>query len=257
MSTAPTPGRTRYLLGLDLGQAQDYSALAVIERQKLPAQAATYAVRQMQRWELRTPYGAVVKDVRALLHRKPLAGRATLVVDGTGVGAAVVEQFETANLPGPMLVVHIHGGDKVSREQDTWRVPKHDLAGVLAVLLQGRRLHIVPSLELAQTLAKELANFRVTIDPKTAHESFAAWRERDHDDLVLAVALACWAGENVADESVLPDSVPFQDVDPLGGGSSVPTGPSKMLQAFRRGRKANDEALLAQVAADEAVYGRR
>ena len=26
----------------------------------------------------------------------------------------------------------------------------------------------------------------------SGHESFAAWREGTHDDLVLAVALACW-----------------------------------------------------------------
>jgi hypothetical protein len=29
----------------------------------------------------------------------------------------------------------------------------------------------------------------------TGHESPEAWRERDHDDLVLAVALAVWCGE--------------------------------------------------------------
>ncbi len=29
----------------------------------------------------------------------------------------------------------------------------------------------------------------------TAHDSYEAWREGDHDDLVLSVAMACWAGE--------------------------------------------------------------
>ena len=29
---------------------------------------------------------------------------------------------------------------------------------------------------------------RVKIDPKTAHDSYAAWRENQHDDLVFAVA---------------------------------------------------------------------
>jgi hypothetical protein len=27
------------------------------------------------------------------------------------------------------------------------------------------------------------------------NEAFTGWRERDHDDLVLAVALACWLAE--------------------------------------------------------------
>src|SRR4051794_17057313 len=42
----------------------------------------------------------------------------------------------------------------------------------------------------------ELRNFKLTIDPRTAHDSYASWRESDHDDLVLATALALWAGEN-------------------------------------------------------------
>jgi hypothetical protein len=35
----------------------------------------------------------------------------------------------------------------------------------------------------------------VKINISTAHDSYEAWREGDHDDLVLSVALACWAGE--------------------------------------------------------------
>ena len=33
------------------------------------------------------------------------------------------------------------------------------------------------------------------IDPLTAHDSYGAWREGAHDELVLAVAVACWYGE--------------------------------------------------------------
>jgi hypothetical protein len=43
---------------------------------------------------------------------------------------------------------------------------------------------------------EEPLNFKVEIDPKTAHDSYTAWRENQHDDLVFAVALACWLGEN-------------------------------------------------------------
>jgi hypothetical protein len=40
-------------------------------------------------------------------------------------------------------------------------------------------------------LVKELMNFRVKI---TAHanDTYDAWREETHDDLVLALAMACW-----------------------------------------------------------------
>jgi len=45
-----------------------------------------------------------------------------------------------------------------------------------------------------------MLNFRAKIDPATAHDSYSAWREQDHDDLVLSVALACWWGEREADK---------------------------------------------------------
>jgi hypothetical protein len=37
-------------------------------------------------------------------------------------------------------------------------------------------------------------NFRVTIS-QSGHDSYDAWRERIHDDLVLATALAVWWNE--------------------------------------------------------------
>jgi hypothetical protein len=46
----------------------------------------------------------------------------------------------------------------------------------------------------AETLETELQNFRVKITA-AANETFGAWRERDHDDLVLALALAVWHAE--------------------------------------------------------------
>jgi hypothetical protein len=37
-----------------------------------------------------------------------------------------------------------------------------------------------------------MLNFKRKINLKTAHDSYEHWRETDHDDLVLATALACW-----------------------------------------------------------------
>jgi len=52
---------------------------------------------------------------------------------------------------------------------------------------------------MASVLVKELENFRVKITVN-ANETFESWRERDHDDLVLAVAMATWLGERVLQE---------------------------------------------------------
>jgi hypothetical protein len=45
-------------------------------------------------------------------------------------------------------------------------------------------------------LVQELGAFRVKITA-SANETFEAWRERDHDDLVLAVAMAAWVGQRM------------------------------------------------------------
>src|SRR5438477_511373 len=65
------------------------------------------------------------------------------------------------------------------------------------VLLQSGRLKIAEGLPDTKTLVRELLNFKVKIDPVTAHDSYAAWRENIHDDLVLAVAMALWLAEKV------------------------------------------------------------
>jgi hypothetical protein len=44
---------------------------------------------------------------------------------------------------------------------------------------------------VADALADELLAFRAKISARGHHTS-EAWRESDHDDLVLALALACW-----------------------------------------------------------------
>jgi hypothetical protein len=66
------------------------------------------------------------------------------------------------------------------------------------VLLQSRRLRIAGALPEVETLVHELSHFKVKVNLRSGHESFECWRSRDHDDQVLAVALAAWLGERSA-----------------------------------------------------------
>jgi hypothetical protein len=60
--------------------------------------------------------------------------------------------------------------------------------------LQTRRLQIASGLPEAPLLVKELENFRVNVS-LARNDSPESWREGQHDDLVLAAALAAWTGE--------------------------------------------------------------
>jgi hypothetical protein len=194
---------TRYFVGLDLGQAQDYTAMAVLTRPLLvggeqgEARRPPYAVPHLQRFPLGTPYPRIVAAVLDLLCTPQLRG-SFVVADQTGVGRAVVDMLEEAmrgRFVGQFCPVTITSGHEVTlSEAGEFRVPKKELVGVLQVLLQTRRLRISQALPEASLLVKELETFQVKIT-EAANEVYGAWRAGQHDDLVLAVGLAAWAGE--------------------------------------------------------------
>lgn len=184
-----------FYLGLDLGQAQDYTALAVVERKvfRYEAKPEEYHIRHLERPKLGTPYPAIVERVQNLMQSDQLLNRTALVVDKTGVGAPVVDMFRKAGLRP--VAITITGGNSVGSGGGGYYVPKRDLVTALQVLFQTGRLKVAAGLPEARLLVEELLNFKVKINAKTAHDSYEAWREGIHDDLVLSVALACWYGE--------------------------------------------------------------
>ena len=74
------------------------------------------------------------------------------------------------------------------------RAYRTDLVGAMQILLQERRLKIAPTLPLAPTPAGELHQFQVRA-VSLAADAAIEWRERPHDDLVLAIAIAVWLAE--------------------------------------------------------------
>ena len=70
-----------------------------------------------------------------------------------------------------------------------WRVPKRELVRGLVSAAEGGRRQIAKGLPGVDTLLRELADFRVTVN-ENGHEAFCGKRERD--DLMIAVALAMW-----------------------------------------------------------------
>jgi hypothetical protein len=192
-----------FILGLDLGQVNDPSALVIVECQ-WPASSeglATYQVRHIERM-LGWPYPQVVDQVRRRIVQLPRPCQWWLTADATGVGRPVIDMFTQAKLD-PVSIT-IHGGEQVQQDGRAYRVPKRDLVSALQVCLQTGRLKIASQLPLAAMLVDEMLAFRVRIDIGTGHDSYSAWREKDHDDIVLATAMAVWLGEWLAKERIGP-----------------------------------------------------
>jgi hypothetical protein len=190
MSEGTTGTAKAYALGLDLGQAQDPSALCVVEQRAVAPSVAEYHCRYLHRWPLGTEYHRIVTDVRELVTRPPLRCP-LLALDATGVGAPITEMVVRSGVAATVCPILITGGHQVTREGMTWHVPKADLVGVVQKLLQARHLKVAAELPLAGALLAELKNLKATITT-AGHTTYEAWRSRDHDDLVLALALSTW-----------------------------------------------------------------
>jgi len=113
-----------------------------------------------------------------------------LAVDATGVGRAVTDLLKERGVR--FKAITITGGDVARHRGGSSSVPKRDLVSALEVPFHTGTLKVAEGLELWPALKSELLNFRRKISLKTAHDSYEHWRESDHDDLVLATALACW-----------------------------------------------------------------
>ncbi len=204
----------QYVVGIDLGQASDYTAICVLER--LPPQMVTEKqpvkmgpdtfmktvtvekpphlhCRQLARVDLGTKYPEIVRKAKAMLATPQLEG-ATLVVDGTGVGRAVIDMFREAGLRP--LAVHITSGATVHFDKGYWYVPKKDLVAAAQVPLQDRRLVFTNASQWNDALTREMQAFKIKIT-ESANDTYGAWREGENDDLIFAVMLAAWAAQRM------------------------------------------------------------
>lgn len=185
----------RFFVGLDLGQAQDYTALSVIEqRWNAAARRYEYDLRYLDRAR-GEPYPSVVKKVSAMMTSQSIVGiePPRLILDKTGVGAPVADMFRVG--PISPVEITITGGISPSAVPRGFHVPKRDLVFSLIGVFQSGRFRIADSLPLGKELIDELLNFKVKIDPKTAHDSYESWRESIHDDMVLSAAMSTWYAE--------------------------------------------------------------
>src|SRR5215203_2477253 len=127
----------RFTIGVDLGQVSDYTAICILETYQQPLRevdekgnqkvATRYEIRHLERPALGTSYPTIVTNVAALMRspaliqwkrktlpdgqRIPEIITPALVVDGTGPGRPIVDEFTKAGLRP--VGVTITAGDNV------------------------------------------------------------------------------------------------------------------------------------------------
>jgi len=199
-------------VGIDVGQVNDPTALAVVERLRpvpdlrhLPAALHERAIKEaaetpkrlnlryLERLPLGVLYPQQVEIIMARLFAPQLRG-AHVYLDATGVGRPVSQMLRRAgarNLQG----ITITSAQSPARETaDGWNVGKAELVNGVLIAMQVGELRLGRQVEHVDVLVKEMRDFRSRQNPTTGNISFNA-REGQHDDLILAVSYAVFGAQ--------------------------------------------------------------
>ena len=199
-------------LGLDLGQRHDPAAIAILQRTVEPTGPFNHVTWELgrelhfrlchtERIALGTPYIEIVARIRQLLEKlsaqlpgiHSYAGTVplrTLVVDASGVGRPVVElirksgtgwtsaQVKRTHVTIAPITITASGEPRFEASGEEF-VSRRDLITNLRILFEKRLLKISARIHDRQALLKEF----VQLQDRSGS---------NHDDLVMATALACW-----------------------------------------------------------------
>lgn len=198
----------QYILGVDFGSQQDYTAMALVRRVQVISASQNVAgmiteenlrdelhLMYLERIELGTSYYKVVERIKSIMRDEYVSGDIVAVPDATGVGIPVVQMMRREGV-SPIVAISIHGGNATSRNQDMggYNVPKRDLVTALTLVVQSRRLKVASDIKHRAHLVHEMASFTMKSTSSGA-DTYEALMEKDHDDLVMALAMAVWYAE--------------------------------------------------------------
>jgi hypothetical protein len=209
----PEDRRLRFWFGVDLGKSKNYTAMAAIERrwrmatpEEFQASAGLgyhgeweYRVFYLGRVALGTSYVDIAEWVKDEVELKYAAGmpEPTLVIDGTGVGSAVVDYLRMRNVKAHIVNTVITGGQGPGHrtEAKAVYVPRSEIMNSLRMAVERRRLKVDLSgpttavkcdrAQMLQVLQRELKGIQMAGKDGCPE---------GNDDLAFSLALAVWWG---------------------------------------------------------------
>lgn len=191
------------VVGIDIGQQRDPSAIAVAEylkrdREDMPDVSEWYfPIRYLQRVPLNTSYpdvaARVVEIIDGLQARDTPPKRIHVAIDVTGVGRGVSDiltaplRKRRVRLSNVTIVAGLTLTGEIGRGDVS--IGKEQMVSRLQSLFQTGRIQIPANHAEAEAMAKELLDFELRMTPKGNQQS-GAFKTGAHDDLVIALALA-------------------------------------------------------------------
>ena len=198
--------KLHYAAGVDVGKRHDPSALAIIERRQLMGADGRFSNRPIeqgdpvfhvvhaQRFPLHEPYPQQGQRLARLLGSRAELADCPVLVDRTGVGDGVIDQWKR-EIPEIRAIV-LTAGREVVRAGRELHISKSVLIQELQGHLHYQTIKVPKDLPEAEAIAREAADFEVHYTATGALQWNA--KSGDHDDLIIAIALALYGAVHLS-----------------------------------------------------------
>lgn len=200
----------RYCCCMDFGSENDYASLGILERiekvrdtniptvNSRPIRTEDILIiselhlKYLTRIPLKTEYPKICEMVQRIIYNGKYINDIALVVDRTGIGLPIMQMMYMFKL-APIGITITNGNNPASKKYG-YTVPKRDIAhGLLAAWQSGRfKMPSPAKMPIIETFVEELQGFKMKLDQRTGMDTYEAWLERIHDDLVMGVGVGVW-----------------------------------------------------------------
>lgn len=197
-------GHRRFLIGLDIAQAQDRNAYSILLDERVPyydangRQELTKRRREIVRADHlpAMSYADLANVTRNLMLDPAIAGRAYLVVDASGVGRAFCDILNTKSVQHTRVQMVAGENETESKERGRTfnNVGRNRLLSALNSAIHTGDLSI-GNFEARDLLRQELESFEADVG-SSGRVKIEGGTKFGHADLAISAALSLWLSDH-------------------------------------------------------------
>ena len=200
-------GHQNYWVAADLGQANDFTAVAVIKDEALPiVDDSKVIVGPRQRSIVYADrfrgvsYVDVCDHLIRLRNAPPFGGKSELVIDGTSIGRVVSDMLFDQSVPH--MAIQMTGGQEWRRSGRYVNASKTLMIENLAVLFAAGELTFAHDLPLRSEIEEDLGSFTTQTTAAGNQIITQSRNASGHGDLGIGLIVAAFASQYLAPQNI-------------------------------------------------------
>lgn len=195
-----------FIISLDPAQLRDWSAVAVVEMKFAPQEGAKsahfkYELKAMNRKQ-GLPYDQIVNWVVGIINNPKFnqGQPPVFLLDATGVGVAVKDMLRAKGIRPKAIT--ITAGEATTRVGPEFHVGKARLIGKFLGAFDAGKVEVNPNMPIWPQVEREMLSFRAEMSTQGRVKMEA--EQGENDDMLLALCMAVWYGEEILRGGKLP-----------------------------------------------------